>query len=167
MAEYNLIHERVDDIPLLIGLMQNLHLPEIVDKLIGNHGHHQGISNGWLTTVWLAYILSEGDHRKSCVNDWAIKHQNTLEHLLGQPIRQIEFNDDPLGILLRRLSQKETWESIENDLWQSTIAVYEIQLDGVRLDTTTTYGYHAPTENGLMQQKMVSCSRKWSHAAWI
>ena len=57
-----LIHERVDDIPLLIGLSQRLHLPEIIDKDIGNHGHHQGLSNGQLTTVWLSYILSEGDH---------------------------------------------------------------------------------------------------------
>jgi len=104
MAEKcNLIHERVDDIPLLIGLMQHLHMPVIIDKHIGNHGHHQGLSNGWLATVWITFILSEGDHRNS-VNDWATKHQNTLQHLLGQPIRQIEFNDDRLDILLRRLS---------------------------------------------------------------
>ena len=124
MAEKcNLIHERIDDIPLLIGLMQHLHTPEIIDKHIGNHGHHQGLSNGCLTTVWLAYILSEGDHRKYSVNDWATKHQNTLQHLLGQSIRQIEFNDDRLGILLRRLSHIKAWEAIENDLWQSTVTV--------------------------------------------
>jgi len=68
MAEQcNLIHERIDDIPLLIGLIQRLHLPEIIDKHIGNHGHHKGLSNGCLTIVWLAYILSEGDHRKYSV----------------------------------------------------------------------------------------------------
>jgi len=160
MAEQcNLIHERIDDIPLLIGLMQHLHLPEIIDKHIGNHGHHKGLSNGCLTIVWLAYILSEGDHRKYSVNDWAVKHQNTLQHLLGQPICEIEFNDDRLGILLRRLSDTKAWESIENDLWQSTVTVYEIEMTGVRLDSTTTYGYHngyhngyhTPTEDGLMQ----------------
>jgi transposase len=64
MAEkYELIHERVDDIPLLMGLTQRLRLPEILDKHLGNHGNHQGLSNGWLATVWMAYILSEGDHR--------------------------------------------------------------------------------------------------------
>ena len=152
MAEKcNLIHERIDDIPLLIGLMQQLHMPEIIDKHIGNHGHHQGLSNGWLATVWIAFILSEGDHRKYSVNDWAEKHQNTLQHLLGQPIRQIEFNDDRLDILLRRLSHIKAWEAIENDLWQSTVTVYDIEMTGVRLDSTTTYGYHTPTENGLMQ----------------
>ena len=84
--EYDLTHERVDDIPLLIGLAQRLRLPEIMDKHMGNHGHHQGLSNGWLATVWLAYILSEGDHRKYSVEDWAEKHKHTLEELVDQPI---------------------------------------------------------------------------------
>ncbi len=149
--EYDLIHERVDDIPLLIGLAQRLRLPEIMDKHIGNHGHHQGLSNGWLATIWLAYILSEGDHRKYSVEDWAKKHKHTLEHLAGQPIRQVEFNDDRLGIVLRRLSPPDTWEALEADLWSSTVAVYEIQMTGVRLDSTTTHGYHTPTEDGVMQ----------------
>jgi transposase len=152
MAEkYKLIHERVDDIPLLIGLAQRLRLPEILDKHLGNHGNHQGLSNGWLATVWIAYILSEGDHRKYSVEDWAEKHRHTLEKLIGQPIRQVEFNDDRLGIVLRRLSQPDAWASLEADLWHSTVAVYEIEVAGVRLDSTTVSGYHTPTEDGVMQ----------------
>jgi len=38
----SLIHERVDDIPLLIGLAQRLCLTEILDRHLGNHGNHQG-----------------------------------------------------------------------------------------------------------------------------
>jgi transposase len=155
MAEdYDLIHERVDDVPLIIGLAQRLRLPDIIDKYVGNHGHHHGLSNGWLATIWLAYILSEGDHRKYSVEDWANKHNHTLEQLVGQPIRQVEFSDDRLGIVLRRLSPADTWESLESDLWSSTVAVYEIQVTGVRLDSTTTYGYHNTTESeatGVMQ----------------
>src|SRR6266571_823278 len=41
-------HERVDDIPLLLGLMQQLHLPETLERSLGSHHLHQGISNGWL-----------------------------------------------------------------------------------------------------------------------
>ena len=48
MAELLLTHERVDDLPLLIGLMQHLRLPELLDMHLGNHGHHQGLRNGWL-----------------------------------------------------------------------------------------------------------------------
>ncbi len=152
MAEkLNLTHERVDDIPLLIGLAQRLRLPEILDRHLGNHGHHQGLSNGWLATVWLAFILSEGDHRKSGVEEWAGRHREVLQRLIGQPIRQGEFNDDRLGIVLRRLSRAGVWEALEAELWQNTVAVYEVDVSGVRLDSTTTYGYHTPTEEGVMQ----------------
>jgi len=102
-----LTHERVDDIPLLIGLAQKLRLPELLDRHIGNHGHHQGISNGWLTVVWLAFILSEGDHCKAHVQEWADRHQRTLSQLLGQGLRPVEFTDDRLGIVLRRLSNPQ------------------------------------------------------------
>jgi len=149
--KYELIHERVDDIPLLIGLAQKLRLPEIFDRHLGNHGNHQGFSNGWLATVWLAYILSEGDHCKYSVEDWVEKHRHTLEKLIGQPIRQVEFNDDRLGIVLGRLSQPGVWSSLEADLWHSTMAVYEIEMFGVRLDSTTVSGYHTPAEDGMMQ----------------
>lgn len=146
-----LIHERVDDIPLLIGMGQQMQLPEILDHHLGNHGLHQGLSNGWLATVWMAYILSEGDHRKSTVQDWAGRHQQTLERLLGQPIRAVEFNDDRLGIVLRRLSQTVAWEGLEAELWAKTVAVYDLEMTGVRLDSTTAYGYHKVEPDGLMQ----------------
>jgi transposase len=144
-------HERVDDIPLIIALMQKLHLPEILDRHLGNHGNHQGLSNGWLATLWLAYILSESDHRKYTVQGWAERHQHTLEGLIGQPIRPVECNDDRLGIVLRRLSNTQAWEALETGLWQSTLKVYAIEVEGIRLDSTTTYGYHTPREDGLMQ----------------
>lgn len=146
-----LTHERVDDIPLLIGLGQKMGLPEIVDRHLGNHGHHQGLSNGWLTTCWIGYIMSESNHCKSSVEGWAQRHHATLEQVTGQPIRPGEFNDDRLGIVLRRLSDSQTWENLEEDLWQHTVAVYQIEVTGVRLDSTTASGYHTPTADGVMQ----------------
>jgi len=144
-------HERVDDIPLLIGMEQQVGLPELLDRHLGNHWLHQGLSNGVLAVVWLAYIMSEGDHRKSMVQEWAERHSRTLERLLGQPIRPVEFNDDRLGIVLRRLSKDESWEALEAELWAKTVAVYDLDVTGIRLDSTTSYGYHTVTEDGLMQ----------------
>ncbi len=149
--QLTLIHERVDDIPLLIGLMQHLRLPELLAAHLGTHGHHQGLHTGWLATVWLAFILSEGDHRKSMVQDWVQRHQQTLERLLGQPLRPTEFTDDRLGNLLRRCSDPAAWASLEACLWQATLAVYTLEVTGVRLDSTTVAGYHTVTEDGLMQ----------------
>lgn len=74
-----------------------------------------------------------------------------MEGLLDQPIRPVDFNDDRLGIVLRRLSPTAAWEALEDDLWQATVAVYSIEVTSVRLDSTTTSGYHTPTEDGVMQ----------------
>src|SRR5262249_49406888 len=146
-----LTHERVDDLPLLLGLMEHLQLPDLLDQHLGQHGNHQGLSNGWLAAVWLAFILSEGDHYKSHGQEWAHRHTFTLQQLLGQPPRPTEFTDDRLGLLLHRLGERSAWEALEAALWQQTVAVYELPPADVRLDSTTTYGYHTPTEGGLMQ----------------
>jgi transposase len=147
-----LIHERVDDIPLLIGVMQQLGLATVIDRHVRQHGHHQGLTTGWLVVVWLAYILSEGDHRKFSVQEWVMQHQQTLERLLGQTLRETDFTDDRLTLVLKRLSDTATWQAIEADLWCATLGVYEIEMTGVRLDSTTSYGYHTPHEAGVMQQ---------------
>src|SRR5512132_1152675 len=61
-ATLELTHQRVDDVPLLLGFLSNLRLPEILDRHLPPHPLHQGLSNGELTTVWIAYTLSRADH---------------------------------------------------------------------------------------------------------
>ena len=144
-------HERVDDIPLLLGLMQQLQLPETLERSLGSHHLHQGISNGWLACVWMAFILSEANHRKVSVQDWAQSHQHTLAAILEQPLRAAEFSDDRLSIILRRFHDTD-WPGLETDLWQATCQVYEVPITCVRLDSTTTCGYHTVEPDGLMQR---------------
>ncbi len=143
--------ERIDDVPLIIGLAQQLQMVEILDKQLGTHGLQQGLNNGQLTVGWLAYILSQADHRKSAVRDWANSLSHTLQQLLGQPLRAVDFSDDRLGGVLRRLSDDAAWAAIEHDLWRATLEVYELALSGVRLDATSSYGYHQVSDGGLMQ----------------
>src|SRR3954453_10498918 len=150
-ATLELTHERVDDVPLLLGLLVRLQLPEVLDRHFPAHPLHQGLSNGWLTTVWIAYILSRADHRKSPVQAWAGELQHTLETLTGQRIRPVEFGDDRLTLLLKRLDAQAAWESLEADLWHTHCDVYALPVERVRLDATTSCGYHAVTEDGLMQ----------------
>src|SRR5499427_1012136 len=145
-------HERVDDIPLIIGLANKLHLAEVLEHHLGTHRLQQGLNNGQLAVGWLAYILSQADHRKSAVRDWANGIPHTLEHLLGDPIREVEFSDDRLGGVLFRLSDDETWDAIERDRWTATVTVYERELAGMRLESTTSYGYHHVTDEGIMQR---------------
>jgi transposase len=147
----SLVHERIDDIPLLIGLAHKLRLPELLDRHLGNHGKHQGLSNGTLAAGWIAFIISRSNHTKVHVEEWTQGLHHTLSHLLGQPLRPAEFSDDRLGILLRRLQELDDWAALETDLWHATCEVYELPLERVRLDSTTTCGYHTITPEGLMQ----------------
>ena len=146
-----LTHERVDDVPLLLGFLIQRQLPEILDRHFPPHSLHQGLSNGWLITVWIAYILSRADHRKSPVRSWAKQLQHTLETLVGQPIRPVEFSDDRLTLVLKRLGDPAAWEPLEADLWHTHCDIYALPVERVRLDATTSCGYHTVTEDGLMQ----------------
>ncbi|MGC9336282.1 MAG: IS1634 family transposase, partial [Anaerolineae bacterium] len=144
-------HERIDDVPLIIGMCKKLGWSEILNRHLGTHGLQRGLNNGQLTVGWLGYILSQADHRKSAVEEWANDNEHTLGQLLEQPIREVEFNDDRLGGVLRRLSDDEAWDAVERDLWRAAVAVYEMESTDVRMDSTTSYGYHEPEEDGLMQ----------------
>jgi len=151
-AILELTHQRVDDVPLLVGLLIKLRFPEILDRQLPPHPLHQGLSNGWLITVWIAYILSQADHRKSYVQEWADRLQHTLETLIGQPLRPVEFSDDRLTLVLQRLSDPQVWHDLEAALWRTQGEVYALPPEQrVHLDATTSYGYHAIDDDGLMQ----------------
>lgn len=153
MAEIlSIQHERIDDVPLIIGVAKQLRLSEILNAHLGTHGLQQGLNNGQLAVGWLGYILSQADHRKSAVREWANEAlPETLAQLLGQPIREVDFSDDRLGGVLRRLSDDTAWAAIEQDLWLASCTVYDLPVTGIRLDSTTSSGHHQPSEDGLMQ----------------
>ena len=69
----------------------------------------------------------------------------------GQQVNELDFTDDRLTLLLRRLSKPATWQAIEKELGQSILHVYELTPKNVRLDTTTVSGYHAGGEESLFQ----------------
>lgn len=142
--------ERIDDIPLLLGLMQRMKIAETIDKHLGQHHLHQGLSNGNLAVGWLAYLLSEADHRKSAVQHWANRIPHTLEAFFATTLRPHEFSDDRLGILLNNLAAAD-WDGLETDLFYSCFDVYELPKDAFHLDTTTSCGYHTIEPDGLLQ----------------
>jgi transposase len=151
-ATLELTHERVDDVPLLLGFLIQLRFPETLDRHLPPHPLHQGLSNGWLITIWIAYILSQADHRKSHVQEWVDSLERTIETLIGQPLRPVEFSDDRLTLVLKRLSDLTVWPELEADLWHTQCDVYAVPpVQRVRLDATTSYGYHATEDDGLMQ----------------
>jgi transposase len=151
-------HIRLDDIPLLLGVLKQMGIAEHYQQEIGDHGLHQGLSGGWMLTVWLAFVLSQADHTKYKVEGWVERNQALLAALTGQPIQSSEFNDNRLTSLLTRLSQGERWENFEAALWQHSVEVYQLsepsvgELDSAHVDSTTAYGYHEVQPEGLMQR---------------
>jgi transposase len=95
-----IITERVDDVALLIGQMVKMGLPEVLDRHIPRHWRQRRISWGWTAVIWLASILTEGDHRKVSVETYRKGMHHTLSRLTAQIIEPLDFRDDRLSHLL-------------------------------------------------------------------
>jgi len=150
-SELVIITERVDDVALLIGQMVKMGLPEVLDRHIPRHWKQRGLSWGWTAVIWLAHILTEGDHRKVSVEAYIKGMQHTLSRLTAQAIEPLDFSDDRLGHLLQHLSKPTYWHKIERDLNERSIEVYALPQDVIRCDATTVSGHHDVTEGGLLQ----------------
>jgi transposase len=142
--------ERIDDVPLLLGMMERMGIAKALDKHMPRHHFHKGLSSGNLAVGWIAYILSQSDHRKSAVEDWANSIPQTLESFFRQPLRDHEFSDDRLGIFAKNLAAAD-WDAIESDLWAASFDVYELPTQAIHLDATATCGYHSIEPGGIMQ----------------
>lgn len=150
--ELTITTERIDDFPLLLDTMQRLDLPAILDRHLTRHGLQQGLSWGWIATIWLAHILSEGDHRKLPVQAWVRQAGETILRITGlSALTEWDFTDDRLALVLRRLSHPLTWAALETELGRNILRVYQLRPERVRLDTTTVSGYHAGAEDSLLQ----------------
>lgn len=114
-------------------------VPGIIDHRLGNHGLHQGLSNGWLAAVWLACVCCTGDCRKSGVKKWVGNNQQVLERLLNKRVRPGEFSDGRMGALLRRLSDTSAWCAMEADMHEAAEPHPNGDVAKVRLRVTNLY----------------------------
>jgi transposase len=146
-----MITERVDDVALLIGQMVKMGLPEVLDRHIPRHWTQRGLSWGWTAVIWLAYIVTEGDHRKVSMETYIKGMHHTLSHLTAQSIEPLDFSDDRLSHLLKHLSKPAYWHAIERDLNERSIEIYDLAQHVIRCDATTVSGAHEVTEGGLVQ----------------
>jgi transposase len=146
-----MITERVDDVALLIGQMVKMGLPEVLDRHIPRHWTQRGLSWGWTAVIWLAYIVTEGDHRKVSMETYIKGMHHTLSHLSAQSIEPLDFSDDRLSHLLTHLSKPAYWHQIEQDLNVRSIEIYDLRQEVIRCDATTVSGEHEITAGGLVQ----------------
>ncbi len=146
-----IITERVDDIPLLLEHMQQMELPRLIDQHFPAHGNWRGLSLGWVSTIWLSSILSRGDHRLSHVEPWVANRRLTLATVTDQDVDRLDFTDDRLEVVLRKLSDDTRWVQFESELNQHTVRVYDLTTEYVHVDSTTASAYTSATQGGLFQ----------------
>src|SRR5260221_14174859 len=99
--------ERVDDIPILVAQSDTMGIPELLDECFKPHGNWEGISLGWTTAVWLAHILSEGDHRMNQVQSCVAHRLETLQLWTGQDMNERSLCDDRLPLVLYAQTEPE------------------------------------------------------------
>jgi transposase len=144
--------ERVDDLPVIFGLLQQMRIQVIIDNVVIPHGNWQGLSPGWVIAIWLIHILSEHGHIMEPVQAWVRKHLHVLCLLTGQEVRELDFTDDRLALCLFYLHQRETWTSIEAQLGTTLMRVYDLDKHQViRLDATVGTVQHDPEQHTLFK----------------
>src|SRR2546423_14510553 len=71
--------ERIDDVPLLLAHLKRMQVAALLDQHFPTHGNWAGeLTFGEVTCVWLAYLVSTGDHRLNQLQDWAAHRMELL-----------------------------------------------------------------------------------------
>ena len=145
---------RLDDIPVIYSQLESLKLRELIDASIEPHGNWQGISLGELLSIWLCYILSEGDHRLSPVESWVESNLPWLQTMSSLPhLSSKDFTDDRLESVLDYLSKDKHWLAFEELFSAQSLSIYDLgDIGTVRLDAAPIQGYHQIKEGGLFQK---------------
>src|SRR5260370_4066641 len=146
--------EQINDLPFVLGLVEDMGLRQKIDAQIQPHGGWQGISVGTAVSIWLCRLLMERDHRLVSVRDWAARRRQTLEDLLGVSLRDTDLTDDRLANVLTMLSAAVDQAAIDQALLAQWIRVYQLPRERVRLDSTSVSVYHdAPPADSLLRPR--------------
>jgi transposase len=148
--------------------MEKMQIATLIDKHFPTHGNWQGLSLGKIVTVWLAYILSEGDHRLSAVQKWVAGLLISLTMCLQLiAIRELDFTDHRLCTVLDHLGKNDdSWENYERDQNATLLRVYDLKPRQIRIDSTTANSYVTVTDDGFewQEQRLVVQSLKHKDA---
>jgi len=138
-------HEPVDDIPVIIAWLRAMRVEALVDAVLPPpHGNWQGLSYGQVVVIWLAYMLTQCDHRMSPVEEWVAQRLEVLAACTGWPVTPKDLTDDRLETILDLLGDNETrpWEALDKELGRHLIQAYRLPTQTARIDTTSFSVHH-------------------------
>lgn len=145
--------EVVGDLPILWATLEQMELPATLDRHFPTPLHWKGpLTPGEVLSLWLLFVVSQGDHCLNHVSAWVEQHHGTLSALLGKAVLPVHFHDDRLADCLTRLGAGDSFARLEHDLNRQTVRVYRLPTDTVRIDATTANSYaDVLSERGLLQ----------------
>ena len=99
--------ERIDNLPVVIYWLKRMQVDVIIDRVLGPvHGNWAGLSYGEVALGFVAYVVLCCTHFLSPMQAWASKHVVSLSQALGKPVREADFTDDRLSVILSRLGDE-------------------------------------------------------------
>jgi transposase len=144
--------EQINDLPLLLGIVEELGIRRLIDAQIRPHGGWRGISVGTVVSIWLCHLLMERDHRLVAVRDWAAARAQSDTQQVIERLRATDLTDDRLANVLTMLGDPADQAALDQGLLADWIRVYALPQQTVRLDSTSVSVYQDPAPpDGLIR----------------
>jgi transposase len=86
------------------------------------------------------------------VREWVRTHLDILRVVTWQDVTELDFTDDRLALILKKISFTGTWRKIEHNQCRHLLRVYGLGEEKlIRLDATTGKVYHSPENHVIFQ----------------
>src|SRR5260370_29636425 len=116
--------EQVNDVPLLVGILEDMGIRRHIDAHIKQHASWEGISAGTIIEIWLCYLLTEQDHRLVAVRAWANERREMFNQLPGIELRETDLTDDRLAVVLDKIGYETIQAQIDAVMIKEWVMVY-------------------------------------------
>src|ERR1700730_633323 len=125
--------EQVNDVPLILGILEELGIRRHIDGQIEQHGSWEGISAGTSVEIWQCYMLTEQDHRLVAVRDWVNDRRQMFKALLGIELRDTDLTDDRLAAVLDKLGYTDSQHQVDRSMLREWVSSYPLPSHIIRL----------------------------------
>ena len=143
--------ERVDDIPVIYGLLKRVGIQVVIDQAIRENGNWQGlrcrVGHHHLAALHIER-KEPSDGASTVMDENAHDAAETADESTGG---RVGYDDDRLALCLFYLHKQATWVAIKKELGIRTIRIYVLSAERIRLDATVGTVYHDPSKHALFK----------------
>src|SRR6266508_1962491 len=116
-------NEQTNDVPLILGILDEMGIRRHIDEQVEQHGSWEGISAGTIVEIWLCYMLTEQDHRLVAVRDWVADRRQLFNALLGIELRDTDLTDDRLAVVLDKLGCTGIQQQVDRSMLKEWVSI--------------------------------------------